>query len=146
MRISIFLVILYGFICLSCNSQVKSSTEQKKRNTIQLNDMSDQHPNKQDVIFFLNNYTEAFFECNELEYSFKEVSLVEENYQFCMESLEGSVMILFFESQRDALRFADVNAEQTEKKCTVNGGVLYVVNGTDEEQVSSLLYYFSGEE
>ena len=69
-------------IFISCQDQKKNSETETPKKKIQLNDLSDKHPDKLRTESFLNNYKEEFIECESDTNSLKKQSLIQKQYCF----------------------------------------------------------------
>ncbi|MFO8021796.1 MAG: hypothetical protein R6U65_04955 [Perlabentimonas sp.] len=115
---------------------------------IQLNDLSDKHPNKRQVEYFLNNYEEEFLECELDADSLKNQLLIQKKYCFQTKHSNILLILIFCKNQNDALAVAEANfaSKNTAQKWGVNGATLFAVKGKDKFEVNSVLSHFAGEE
>jgi hypothetical protein len=146
MRNSIIVFIIIGILSISCKGQNKKPEIESSK--IQLNDLSDKHPNKEQMEFLLNSYKEEFQECEIDSDSLKNQYLIQNQYCFRTRKSDVSVLLFFCEHQKDALAFAEANfaINDIDKKWGVNGATLFVVIGKDKIEVNSVLSHFAGEE
>ncbi len=148
MKKSILILILIGFISFSCKAQSIKSARKVEKVKIQLNGLSDAHPNKEAMEWFLNSYEEEFIESKEDWNVLEHQGLIQKGYNFRTKSSNISVIIIFCKNQQDALIIAEANFPIINgvKKVGVNGGVLFVAEGEDQYKVNAVLGWFAGEE
>ncbi|PLX08115.1 MAG: hypothetical protein C0594_06195 [Marinilabiliales bacterium] len=142
--IYVFIVLIF----LSCQDGKKKIDVEAQKAKIQLNGLSDKHPNKMQMVSLLNNYKEEFLECNSDLGSLKKQFLIQKQFSFRTKQSNVLVFLLFCKKQNDAITIAEsnfVNANES-TKCGVNGATLFVVKGKDKYEVNNILSHFAGEE
>ncbi|MDD3859583.1 MAG: hypothetical protein PHW83_05240 [Bacteroidales bacterium] len=140
--------LIIGLICISCQGQKQNSDTETQKIKIQLNDLSDTHPNKQQMEHFLNNYKEEFIE-SELNTDYlKNQHLIQKQYCFRTKHSNVSLTLIFCEYQKDALSVAEANfnSDSIGQEFGINGSTLFIVEGNDKLEVNSVLSHFAGEE
>jgi hypothetical protein len=122
-------------------------TNERKKTKVQLDGIDD-HPNKEDMEWFLNNYKEEFIAADVDWKSLKHEGLIQKGYNFRTKSSNISLIFLFCKEQQDALIIAKANFPIIDglQKAGVNGGVLFVAQGDDQYNVRDILGWFAGEE
>ncbi len=148
MKNSILIIILIGLFSFSFLAQINTTAGKGEKIKIELNGLSDEHPNKETMEWFLNNYAEEFIESNESWDVLVHQKLIQKGYEFRTKSSNISLILIFCKNQKDALLIAEANFPVVNgvKKAGVNGGVLFVVEGEDEYKVNDVLGWFAGEE
>ncbi|PKP21832.1 MAG: hypothetical protein CVU05_05950 [Bacteroidetes bacterium HGW-Bacteroidetes-21] len=148
MRHLIILIILIGWISFSCQNQAKTSSSKEEKIKIELNDLNDEHPNKTQMLWLVNNYEEAFIADDNNGKTLEHDDLIQKAYFFHSKMSQVSVILIFCKNQPDALTVGETNFSSNEEnqKYGVNGAVLFVVKGKDTEKVNQVLSWFSGEE
>lgn len=148
MKNSILILILLGLISVSCQNESKMPNLIDEKNNIKLNGLNDEHPNKNQMEWFLNNYQEKFIEDKENLGTLEGENLIQKGYNFHSELSDVSLSLFFCKNQQDALKVGASNFSPNNscQKYGVNGAVLFVVEGKDKLKVNSVLSWFSGEE
>lgn len=140
--------LIIAFIFISCNDARPISENETQQMKIQLSDLSDEHSNKKQMEYLLNNYKENFLPCESTLDSLKKASLIQN--QFCFKTPSSNVILnlIFCAHQNDALEIADANLvdDSTSQKWGVNGSVLIIVQGKEESEVNDVSSHFAGEE
>ena len=145
MKISILFLI--GLISSSCQNQANESDRKDEEVKVQLIGIDD-HPNKEHMEWFLNNYEEEFI-TSEVDWKILEHdSLIQKEYHFHTKLSNVSLTLTFYKNQEDALTVADANFTVYDSiyPCGVNGGVLFMAQGDDQYKVNDVLSWFAGEE
>ena len=137
-----------GLFSLSSHAQTDSSTGKDGKTKIQLDGLSDTHPNKKHMEWFLNNYEEAFIESDVAWKALEHQNLIQKGYHFRTKASNISVILIFCKHQNDALIIAEANYPVVKggQIAGVNGGVLFVVEGSDQYEVNEVLSWFAVEE
>ena len=156
MKNSILIFILIGVITFACQGQETKSKKSDQVNQqdqpnqvkkIQLKELSDQHPNKGYMEHFLNFYKEEFIETKPDEKPLKLEHLVQNKFTFQTKETKVDLILIFCDHQNDAIAICDANFfEQDGYFCGVNGAVLFVAKGKNEDDVMDILQWFAGEE
>ena len=142
---------LIGLIFLSCQSQNQSQankSDTKVENVkVQLIGI-DEHPNKEYMERFLNNYKEEFIAYEEDWKALEHENLIQKGYNFHTKLSNVSLILIFCKNQQDALTIAAANFPVVNdvQIAGVNGGVLFVAQGNDRGEVVDVLSWFAGEE
>ena len=115
---------------------------------IRLNGLNDDHPNKEMMEWFLNNYEEAFIEKREDTGKLENENLIQNIFHFQTKRSGVSLVLIFCDNGNDALTVGKTNFSSAENNqyFGTNGAVLFVVRGSDNDKVSSVLGFFAGEE
>jgi len=155
MKIAILLLI--GLISFSCQNHTDISDKkdevqlidanESKKPKIQLDGIDD-HPNKEPMEWFLNNYKEEFIASDVDWKTLQHEDLVQKGYNFHTKSSNMSLILIFCKHQDDALIIADANSPVVDEVqiAGVNGGVLFVAQGNDRGEAVDVLSWFAGEE
>jgi hypothetical protein len=148
MKNSILILILLGLISFSCQNESKMPNLIDEKNNIKLNGLNDEHPNKNQMEWFLNNFQEEFLEDKKKSGTLEGENLIQKGYFFQTKLSDVSLSLFFCKNQQDALRIGESNfsVNNIHQKYGVNGAVLFVVEGKDKLKVNSVLSWFSGEE
>lgn len=148
MRHPITIIFLIGLISFSCQNQAKKPNSKEEKTKILLTGLTDEHPNKKQMQWFLNNYKEEFIEDKaDLETNNID-SLIQKEFQFHTKLSDVSLVLIFCKNQQDALAIGESNfsSNNENQKYGVNGAVLFVVKGKEKTELNSVLSWFSGEE
>ena len=135
---------LIGIIVLvGCTEQAPSSQEFEKV-TYESNDNQgieligiDDHPNKEQMEWFLNNYDEPFHRTK----SYKEGV-----HSFCTHKGETDVELRFYENQTQAIESQDSEPMFDNEDYCFNGAVKITVYSNSIVDRNDILSWFSGEE
>ncbi|MGB0384529.1 MAG: hypothetical protein ACPGWR_06865 [Ardenticatenaceae bacterium] len=141
------LFLCFGLLITACAPQ-KEQPEATKSVTIQLDELSETHPNKKQMLYFLNNYKEPFVRLEMDQQIADQDKLIEQQFYFQTKNSKVDLFLLFFEHQQDAITLAQHNAfpENELQDWSVNGAVLFLVQGKDKWEVADVLSWFAGEE
>lgn len=148
MRHSIIIIILISLISFSCQNQAKKSNSKEEQTKIQLTGLNDEHPNKKQMLWFLNNYKEEFIEDKVDLETMNLKNLIQNEFHFHTKLSNVSLVLIFCNKQQDALAIAESNfsSNNENQKYGVNGAVLFVVKGKEKTELNNVLSWFSGEE
>jgi len=149
-------MIIFSLLGHSCNNEQEThdavdsegNTDiiQEEDYHIKLKDLSDEHPNKSQMEWMLNNYKE------ELSVVVKPLTVNHDglilNEYFFRSQSNIELTLIFCNHQDDALIIGErhFSSEEYNQKYGVNGGVLFVVFGADKWKVNDMLSWFAGEE
>jgi hypothetical protein len=152
-RISILLILLPIYSCTN-EGQIDDAVDTdtitdiipEDEYHIRLIDLDDEHPNKSQMEWMLNNYNEEL-SVVEKPLTVNHDSLIIKEYFFRTPS-KIDLDLIFCNHQDDALIIGEQHFSNTEfnQKYGVNGAVLFVASGPDEYKVNDLLGWFAGEE
>ncbi len=158
MKISI--LVLIGLISFSIQNHTRTShwkeevqlidASESKKQKIQLDGIDD-HPNKGHMEWFLNHYKEEFIVSDASDTDWKTLEhadLMQKGFSFHTAMSNVSLILIFCKHQDDALIIAGANFPVVDEvqMAGVNGGVLFVAQGDDPDEVTSVLSWFAGEE
>lgn len=137
-----------GLILLSCQNQANKTNAKDEKIKLQLNGLSEEHPNKETMEWLLNNYKEEFIVSKEDWSTIENGNLIQKGYKFHAKLSNVSLILIFCKNQQDALTIGETNGflNDTLHMCGVNGSVLFVAQGNDQYEVNSVLQWFAGEE
>jgi hypothetical protein len=115
---------------------------------ITLHGVSNDHPNKGTMEWFLNNYKEAFIEKKEDTGVLENENLIQNKFRFQTKGSGVSLFLVFCDNGKDALTVGKTNFSSPENNqfFGTNGAVLFVAKGNDKHRVNSVLGFFAGEE
>ena len=154
MKTPIIMLFFLLFMSSSCQqdnngaeTENKNGTEVIEKTKIHLNEI-DGHPNKEQMEWLLNNYEEEFIILEKDWKPLEHDSLVQERYHFYTKNSNVAVDLFFCSNQKDALTIADANFPAVDGApfTGVNGAVLFVVKGDDQDKANHILSWFAGEE
>lgn len=145
MKAIISLVLISLF---SCSNQPNSIDENNAKTTITLTSVNNEHPNKEMMEWFLNNYEEEFIEQKEDVSTLKNQNLIQNKFCFQTKLSKISLILIFCNCGKDALTVGTSNfsSEENNQNFGTNGAVLFVVKGSDRNKVTSVLSFFAGTE
>ena len=160
MKTPIIMLFFLLFMSSSCQQGNNNAETENKNGEIQSNgaevvekakirlDEIDGHPNQEQMEWLLNNYEEEFIILEKDWKPLEHDSLVQERYHFYTKTSKIAVDLFFCSNQNDALTIADANfpAVDGAQVTGVNGGVLFAVEGDDQDKVNQVLSWFAGEE
>ena len=145
---TLIFVIIISLFSFSCSNQSKTRDKDNAKTKITLNDLSKEHPNKEMMESFLNNYEEEFIEQEQDFDNLKNQKLIQNIFSFKTKESGLSLCLIFCSNSENALIVGNTNfsSEENNQDFGTNGAVLFVVKGDDKSKVNSLLSYFAGEE
>jgi len=140
--------VLIGLFSCSFSNQSTFVDKQDMKPKIRLNGLNDDHPNKEMMEWFLNNYEEAFIEKREDTGKLENENLIQNIFHFQTKRSGVSLVLIFCDNGNDALTVGKTNFSSAENNqyFGTNGAVLFVVKGSDNDKVTSVLGFFAGEE
>lgn len=147
MKVLIMLIIVSLFY-FSCTNQPRSIDKKNAKTKIILNGVKNEHPNKDMMEWFLNNYEEEFIEQKQDIVPLANNNLIQNKYNFKTKLSEVSLILIFCNNMKDALTIGESNftSVANNQKFGTNGSVLFVVKGNNKSKVMSVLSYFAGRE
>lgn len=106
------------------------------------------HPNAGAAEYFINHTQERFIQDPTRARQWKEEELLLKAFDFRSTASTTLVHILFFDSQREAIRFEKANNLHTSDtlRSVLNGTVLYVIQSDDKHKADELVGLFAGKE
>jgi hypothetical protein len=148
MKSAILIVILVGFNFLSCQNKGNRLDTENEKIKIELNGLSDNHPSKKSMEWFLNNYKEEFIATKDEWKIIEHENLIQKRFSFHTKLSTVSLILIFCKNQQDALTIARANFPVIDgfQSNGVNGSILFVVKGNNQNEVNSVLQWFAGEE
>lgn len=147
MKFSILIPYLIVLIFFSCQNQANKHDVENEKVKVQLKGI-DNHPNKAHMEWLLNNYEEEFIASEVNLKTLEHDNLIQIGYNFHTKLSNVSLILIFCKNQQDAVTIAYANFPVVEgvQSTGVNGGVLFVVQGNDQNKVDDVLGWFAGEE
>jgi hypothetical protein len=148
MKRSILTFIITGLFFLSCLGQENKTLKKEGATAIHLVGLSNDHPNKVSMEWFLNNYKEEFIASREVWKTMKNEDLIQKGFEFRTKHSNVKVVLIFCKNQEDAINVGDTNDffNDSLQKYGVNGAVLFVAIGKDSYEVNDVIQLFAGEE
>lgn len=145
---TLILFITISLFSFSCSNQSKTRDKDNAKTKITLDDLSKEHPNKEMMESFLNNYEEEFIEQEENFDNLKNQEIIQNIFCFKTKESGLSLCLIFCSNSENAIIVGNTNflSKKDNQSFGTNGAVLFVVKGDDKSKVNSLLSYFAGEE
>ncbi len=142
------IVIIISIFSFSCSNQSKSTDKNNAKTKIILNDVNNEHPNKEMMEDFLNNCEEEFIEQKEDLGTLEKQNLIQNIFYFKTKESGISLYLIFCSNSEDALIVGNTNftSDENNQDFGTNGAVLFVVKGKDKSKVNDVLSFFAGEE
>lgn len=147
MKMLILLTVI-SILPFSCSHQPQSVDKENEKPKIVLHGLDDNHPNKEAMEWFLNNYEEEFIEQEENLGILENQNLIQNTFCFKTKSSDVSLVLLFCDNGEDALIVGNTNfsSHENNQSFATNGAVVFVVKGNDKVKVNDVLSFFAGEE
>ncbi|MFH2141704.1 MAG: hypothetical protein ABIJ97_04735 [Bacteroidota bacterium] len=145
---ALIMLVLISLFSFSCSNQPKSIDMNNAKTKIILNGVKNEHPNKEMMEWFLNNYEEEFIEQKEDIDTLENQNLIQNKFCFKTKLSGVSLFLIFCNNGKDALTVGNTNfsSDENNQNFGTNGAVLFVVKGSDKYKVNSVLNFFAGEE
>lgn len=143
--ITIILLSLLIFVGCANDNSLFNEKNNYSENEISLDI---EHVNRDSMENFLNQYKEKFLPTNIDWSNWKNEDLIWKKYSFRTEQSNVSLFLIFTKTQQDALTLGEENfpLQNDNLLWGVNGAVLFVSQGEDKWEVSSVISHFTGEE
>lgn len=147
MKVLLMLVFISLFF-FSCSNQTKSIDKNNVKTKIVLDGLENEHPNKEMIEWFLNNYEEEFIEQKEDLGALDNQDLIQNIFCFQTKLSGVSLCLIFCNNGKDAFTVGNTSFSSVEnnQKFGTNGAVVFVVKGSDKYKVNGVLEFFAGEE